>query len=78
MLLEIGCLSVSSVYAHYYSQIELASVGKTKSGEIYHHIWDSSSIDELLKAHDLLKSDGGETTEQALGSAGYAEQRPGR
>ena len=60
------------------AQIELASVGKTKSGEIYHHIWDSSSIDELLKAHDLLKSEGGESTEQAMGSAGYAEQRPGR
>ena len=58
------------------SKIELATVGKTKTGEVYHHIWDSKSIDELLRANDLAKPADSETTESAVGSAGYAENKP--
>lgn len=51
-------------------QIELATVGKSKSGEIYHHIWDGDSINQLLKTHELMKVDT-ESTESAT------ETRPG-
>lgn len=53
--------------------VEFATVGTTKSGTIYHHQWDNTEIDNLLKKHDLAKPTDGETTEQALGNAGTAE-----
>ena len=57
--------------------VEFATVGRTKTGAIYHHLWGADDIDALLREHDLGgKKDGEETTEQAMGSAGYAENRP--
>lgn len=35
--------------------VEFATVGKTKSGTIYHHIWGAEEIDDLLKEHGLAK-----------------------
>jgi 20S proteasome subunit alpha 3 len=35
--------------------VEFATVGKTKSGEIYHHLWGAEEIDALLKEHGLAK-----------------------
>ena len=43
--------------------VEFATVGKTKSGKIYHHLWSGEEIDALLKEHDLAKKDTSETTE---------------
>lgn len=57
--------------------VEFATVGKTKSGTIYHHLWDADAINALLQQHDLAKKPTDEeTTEQAMGSAGYSELRP--
>lgn len=53
--------------------VEFATVGTTKSGSIYHHLWSNTEIDSLLKQHDLAKPTDSETTEQALGNAGTAE-----
>ena len=58
------------------SKIELATVGKTKTGEVYHHVWDSAAIDALLRANDLAKKEESDTTESAVGNAGYAENKP--
>ncbi|KAI6850032.1 putative proteasome subunit alpha [Hortaea werneckii] len=57
-------------------KIEFATVGKTKNGTIYHHLWGADEIEALLKEHGLAKENTEETTEQAMGSAGYAENRP--
>ena len=35
--------------------VEFATVGKTKSGTIYHHLWTAEEIDNLLKEHGLAK-----------------------
>lgn len=35
--------------------VEFATVGKTKSGQIYHHLWTAEEIDALLKEHGLVK-----------------------
>jgi len=53
-------------------------VGKTKSGSVYHHLWGADEIDALLKEHGLAKVDTEETTEERMGTAGYAENRPER
>lgn len=42
--------------------VEFATVGKTKDGRIYHHLWGADEITTLLKEHDLAKSDTDETT----------------
>ena len=42
-------------------KIEFATVGRTKKGEIYHHLWSAEEIDALLKEHDLAKKDDGAT-----------------
>lgn len=56
--------------------VEFATVGKTKEGTVYHHLWGAEEIDALLKEHGLTKpASSEETTEQAVGSAGYAENR---
>ena len=55
--------------------VEFATVGRTKSGAIYHHLWAADEIDTLLREHDLAKPQESETTEQAMGTAGYAENR---
>lgn len=40
--------------------VEFATVGKTKDGRIYHHLWGSDEIMTLLKEHDLAKAEDGE------------------
>jgi 20S proteasome subunit alpha 3 len=56
--------------------VEFATVGQTKAGTIYHHLWDGDAINDLLKEHGLAKPPTDEeTTEQALGNAGMAEAR---
>lgn len=56
--------------------VEFATVGRTKEGQIYHHLWGAEEIDALLKEHGLGKPEDAETTtEQALGTAGTAENR---
>ena len=39
--------------------VEFATVGMTKDGQIYHHLWGADEITALLKEHDLAKSDAG-------------------
>jgi len=43
-------------------KIEFATVGKTKDGKIYHHLWGADEIQTLLKEHDLAKPEDAETT----------------
>jgi 20S proteasome subunit alpha 3 len=38
--------------------VEFATVGKTKDGKIYHHLWGAEEIDALLKEHGLAKAEG--------------------
>lgn len=40
-------------------KIEFATVGKTKDGKVYHHMWDADEITALLKEHDLAKVEPG-------------------
>ena len=35
--------------------VEFATVGKDKSGKVYHHLWSGEEIDALLRRHDLAK-----------------------
>jgi len=51
-------------------------VGRTKTGKVYHHLWGADEIDALLKEHGLAKADEPESTEERMGNAGYAENRP--
>lgn len=37
--------------------VEFATVGKTKDGRIYHHLWGADEITALLKEHDLAKAE---------------------
>jgi len=39
--------------------VEFATVGKTKDGRIYHHLWGADEITTLLKEHDLAKDESG-------------------
>ena len=39
--------------------VEFATVGKTKDGRIYHHLWSADEITMLLKEHDLAKDETG-------------------
>lgn len=39
------------------SIVEFATVGKTKDGKIYHHLWNADEITALLKQHGLAKED---------------------
>ncbi|EAS35982.1 proteasome component [Coccidioides immitis RS] len=38
-------------------KIEVATVGRTKDGKIYHHLWGADEIDALLKEHGLAKDE---------------------
>jgi 20S proteasome subunit alpha 3 len=38
-------------------KIEFATVGRTASGSIYHHLWGADEIDTLLKEHGLAKKE---------------------
>jgi len=42
--------------------VEFATVGQTKAGAIYHHLWDSDAITALLQEHDLAKKPDAEDT----------------
>jgi 20S proteasome subunit alpha 3 len=37
--------------------VEFATVGKTKDGRIYHHLWSADEITALLKEHDLAREE---------------------
>ena len=39
------------------STVEFATVGKTKDGTIYHHLWSGEEIMDLLKEHGLAKEE---------------------
>lgn len=39
------------------SPVEFATVGKTKDGKIYHHLWTADEIDALLREQGLAKVD---------------------
>ncbi len=41
--------------------VEFATVGRTKNGKIYHHLWGADEITALLKEHDLAKPEDTET-----------------
>jgi 20S proteasome subunit alpha 3 len=41
-------------------KIEFATVGRTKAGKVYHHLWDAEEIDTLLKEQGLAKKEGEE------------------
>lgn len=56
--------------------VEFATVGRTKSGKVYHHLWGADEIDALLREHGLAKVGESESTEERMGAAGYAESRP--
>ena len=36
--------------------VEFATVGKTKEGTIYHHLWSGEEINDLLREHGLAKA----------------------
>jgi 20S proteasome subunit alpha 3 len=40
--------------------VEFATVGKTKDGKIYHHLWGADEITTLLKEHGLAKEEDAE------------------
>jgi 20S proteasome subunit alpha 3 len=40
--------------------VEFATVGKTKDGKIYHHLWGADEITALLKEHNLAKDENAE------------------
>ncbi|KAI9702868.1 MAG: hypothetical protein M1836_008082 [Candelina mexicana] len=42
-------------------KIEFATVGKSKDGTIYHHLWGADEITTLLKEHGLAKTEDTET-----------------
>ncbi|KXL41510.1 hypothetical protein M433DRAFT_6771 [Acidomyces richmondensis BFW] len=46
-------------------KIEFATVGRTKDGAVYHHLWAAEEIDALLREHGLAKEDGGEEAPSA-------------
>lgn len=41
--------------------VEFATVGQTKDGKIYHHLWGADEINALLKQHGLAKEEDTET-----------------
>jgi hypothetical protein len=53
------CLIYSASFADRspYLLVEFATVGKTKEGKIYHHLWNADEINALLKEHGLAKVD---------------------
>ena len=41
--------------------VEFATVGKTKDGKVYHHLWSADEITSLLKEHGLAKQEDTDT-----------------
>lgn len=37
--------------------VEFATVGKTKGGKVYHHLWGADEITTLLKEYGLAKQE---------------------
>lgn len=37
--------------------VEFATVGKTKDGTVYHHLWGADEINTLLEEHGLAKKE---------------------
>lgn len=37
--------------------VEFATVGKTKDGKVYHHLWGADEITTLLQEHGLAKAE---------------------
>jgi len=37
--------------------VEFATVGKTESGKVYHHLWSAEEIQSLLREHGLAKEE---------------------
>lgn len=44
-----------------FTAVEFATVGKTKDGSVYHHLWSGDEIMTLLKEHGLAKEEEQET-----------------
>jgi len=42
-------------------QVEFATVGKTKNGTVYHHLWGADEITTLLQEHGLAKQEDTDT-----------------
>ena len=40
--------------------VEFATVGKTRDGKVYHHLWGADEITTLLKEHGLAKQENAE------------------
>lgn len=43
------------------SIVEFATVGKTKDGKVYHHLWGADEITTLLQEHGLAKQEEADT-----------------
>lgn len=43
------------------TSVEFATVGKTKDGKVYHHLWGADEITTLLKEHGLAKEKDADT-----------------
>ena len=43
------------------STVEFATVGKTKDGKVYHHLWGADEITTLLQEHGLAKQEEADT-----------------
>ena len=41
--------------------VEFATVGRSTTGKVYHHLWAAEEITALLKEHDLAKDESAET-----------------
>ena len=41
--------------------VEFATVGKTKDGKVYHHLWGADEITTLLQEHGLAKQEEADT-----------------
>lgn len=37
------------------TKVEFATLGRTKEGKAYHHLWTAPEITELLRKHGLAK-----------------------
>jgi len=42
-------------------KVEFATVGKTKDGKVYHHLWGADEITTLLHEHGLAKQEEADT-----------------
>lgn len=56
-----NCAMLIQVLTVWSFVVEFATVGKTKDGKIYHHLWGADEITALLKQHGLAKEEEPET-----------------